>query len=63
MENKLMFKSPSQNYSTVNTSIDSDDVIITFEVSYNNTFCTVVKLLIDKYYNLFKSVSFIFQFK
>ena len=32
VENKLMFKSPSQNFSTVNTSIDSHDVIIAFEV-------------------------------
>ena len=42
IENKLMFKSPSQNYSTVNTSIDSNDVIITFEVL--TRFVIIIKL-------------------
>ena len=36
MENKVMFKSPSQNYSIINTSVDSRDVIITFEVLIND---------------------------
>ena len=55
MENKLMFKFPSDNYSTVNTSIDSRDVIITFEVNFV-TICDNTIIIITIIYTFIATI-------